>query len=94
MCIISVSYTHLDVYKRQVVNPQRACICMGSPGSGNSYCIVNQFIKQQIEKGYTQYIYDYKLDVYKRQARNDDLEHVGLFQAQEDTSRFLPLLVC
>lgn len=27
-------------------------------------------------------------------ARNDDLEHVGLFQAQEDTSRFLPLLVC
>lgn len=40
-----------------VVNPQRACICMGSPGSGKSYCVVNQFIKQQIEKGYTQYIY-------------------------------------
>ena len=30
---------------------------MGSPGSGKSYCVVNQFIKQQIEKGYTQYIY-------------------------------------
>ena len=23
-------------------------------GSGKSYCVVNQFIKQQIEKGYTQ----------------------------------------
>lgn len=43
-----------------VVMPQRACICLGSPGSGKSYCVVNQFIKQQIEKGYTMYIYDYK----------------------------------
>ncbi|NDV84831.1 conjugal transfer protein MobC [Bacteroides sp. 51] len=43
-----------------VVNPQRACIVLGSPGSGKSYAVVNQFIKQQIEKGYSMYIYDFK----------------------------------
>ena len=58
-----------------VVNPQRACICMGSPGSGKSYCVVNQFIKQQIEKGYTQYIYDYKFPDLSEIAYNHLLNH-------------------
>ncbi len=43
-----------------VVAPARACIVMGSPGSGKSFGVINQFIKQQIEKGYTMYIYDFK----------------------------------
>jgi DNA-binding transcriptional regulator YbjK len=43
-----------------VVNPFRAGIVLGTPGSGKSYAIINQFIKQQIEKGYSQYIYDFK----------------------------------
>lgn len=43
-----------------VVNPFRAAIVLGTPGSGKSYAVVNQFIKQQIEKGYTGYIYDFK----------------------------------
>jgi DNA-binding transcriptional regulator YbjK len=43
-----------------VVNPFRASIVLGTPGSGKSYAVVNQFIKQQIEKGYSQYIYDFK----------------------------------
>lgn len=43
-----------------VVNPFRAGIVLGTPGSGKSYAVVNQFIKQQIEKGYTGYIYDFK----------------------------------
>lgn len=43
-----------------VVNPFRAAIVLGTPGSGKSYAVVNQFIKQQIEKGYTAYIYDFK----------------------------------
>ena len=58
-----------------VVNPQRACICMGSPGSGKSYCVVNQFIKQQIEKGYTQYVYDYKFPDLSEIAYNHLLNH-------------------
>ncbi|NDV57964.1 conjugal transfer protein MobC [Bacteroides sp. 519] len=43
-----------------VVNPFRATIVLGTPGSGKSYAVVNNFIKQQIQKGYSQYIYDYK----------------------------------
>ena len=43
-----------------VVNPFRASIVLGTPGSGKSYAVVNNFIKQQIEKGYSQYIYDFK----------------------------------
>lgn len=43
-----------------VVNPFRASIVLGTPGSGKSYAVINSFIKQQIEKGYSQYIYDFK----------------------------------
>ena len=43
-----------------VANPFRATIVLGTPGSGKSYAIVNNFIKQQIEKGFGLYIYDYK----------------------------------
>lgn len=43
-----------------VVSPQRGCIVVGCPGSGKSYCVINQFIKQQIEKGYALYCYDFK----------------------------------
>lgn len=45
-----------------VVNVFRGCIVVGNPGSGKSYAIVNQFIKQQIEKGYSMYVYDFKFD--------------------------------
>lgn len=33
-----------------VVNPFRASIVLGTPGSGKSYAVVNNFIKQQIER--------------------------------------------
>ena len=60
-----------------VVLPQRGCIVVGSPGSGKSYCIINQFIKQQIEKGYALYCYDFKfpdlsLIVYNHLLKNKD----------------------
>ena len=43
-----------------VVNPFRATIVLGTPGSGKSYAVVNNYIKQQIEKGFSVYIYDFK----------------------------------
>ncbi len=45
-----------------VVNPFRATIVLGTPGSGKSYAVVNNYIKQQIEKGFSMYIYDFKFD--------------------------------
>ena len=60
-----------------VVLPQRGCMVVGSPGSGKSYCVINQFIKQQIEKGYALYCYDFKfpdlsLIVYNHLLKNKD----------------------
>jgi hypothetical protein len=43
-----------------VVNPFRATIVLGTPGSGKSFAVVNNYIKQQIEKGFSMYIYDFK----------------------------------
>ena len=43
-----------------VVNPFRATIVLGTPGSGKSYAVVNNYIKQQIEKGFSMYVYDFK----------------------------------
>ena len=44
-----------------VVNPFRASMILGTPGSGKSYA-VNNYIKQAIEKSYALYIYDFKFD--------------------------------
>lgn len=43
-----------------VVNPFRATAVLGTPGSGKSFAVINNFIRQHIEKGFTMYIYDYK----------------------------------
>ena len=40
-----------------ILLPQRASIVLGTPGSGKSFAVVNSYIKQQIEKGYSMYIY-------------------------------------
>lgn len=45
-----------------VVNVFRAVNVVGLPGSGKSYAVINQFIKQLIEKGFAMYIYDFKFD--------------------------------
>ena len=45
-----------------VVNPFRASMILGTPGSGKSYAVVNNYIKQAIEKSYALYIYDFKYD--------------------------------
>jgi len=58
-----------------VVNPFRASIVLGTPGSGKSYAVVNQFIKQQIEKGFSQYIYDFKFPDLSTIAYNHLLNH-------------------
>jgi len=58
-----------------VVNPFRATIVLGTPGSGKSYAVVNNFIKQSIEKGYSMYIYDYKFADLSTIAYNHMLTH-------------------
>ena len=51
-----------------IVNPFRAAIVLGTPGSGKTFAIINNYIKQQIEKGYTMYVYDFKFPDLSRVA--------------------------
>ena len=43
-----------------VVNPFRASMVLGTPGSGKSFAVLVPAMKQMIQKGYTMYVYDYK----------------------------------
>ena len=58
-----------------VVNPFRATIVLGTPGSGKSFAVVNNYIKQQIEKGYSMYIYDFKFPDLSTIAYNHMKNH-------------------
>ena len=58
-----------------VVNPFRAVSVLGTPGSGKSYAIINNFIKQQIEKGFAIYCYDFKYPDLSTIVYNHLLHH-------------------
>lgn len=65
-----------------IVNPFRASMVLGTPGSGKSYAIVNNYIKQQIEKGFAVYIYDYKFPDLSEIAYNHLLGHLDGYKVQ------------
>ena len=62
-----------------VVNPFRATLVMGTPGSGKSFAVVNNFIRQHLEKGFTMYIYDYKFP---------DLSNIAYHYLQKNRKSF------
>lgn len=65
-----------------VVNPFRATIVLGTPGSGKSYAVVNNFIKQQIEKSFAMYIYDYKFPDLSEIAYNHLLKYADRYEVK------------
>lgn len=65
-----------------VVNPFRATIVLGTPGSGKSYAVVNNFIKQQIEKSFAMYIYDYKFPDLSEIAYNHLLKYADRYDVK------------
>ena len=64
------------------VNPFRATIVLGTPGSGKSYTVVNSFIRQQIEKGFAMYLYDFKFDDLSSIAYNHLLNHLDAYETR------------
>ncbi|WP_153848756.1 conjugal transfer protein MobC [Sphingobacterium paramultivorum] len=62
-----------------VVNVFRASTVLGTPGSGKSFAIVNNYIKQHIEKGFAMYIYDFKFDDLSLIAYNHLLKHTDKY---------------
>nr|WP_311467724.1 conjugal transfer protein MobC [uncultured Porphyromonas sp.] len=65
-----------------IVNPFRASMVLGTPGSGKSFAIVNNYIKQQIEKGFAMYIYDYKFPDLSEIAYNHLLTHLDAYEVK------------
>ena len=65
-----------------IINPFGASMVLGTPGSGKSYTIVNNHIKQQIEKGFAMYIYNYKFPDLSEIAYNHLLHHLDAYEVK------------
>lgn len=68
------------------VNPFRASIILGAPGSGKSFAIYNAFIEQTIRKGYTMFLYDYKFPDLTQRVLQEiayQTKHEGLWSNME-----------
>lgn len=61
-----------------VVNPFRATMILGTPGSGKSFSVYNPFIEQMIDKGYCMFVYDYKFPDLTEIVYNETLRKYPL----------------
>lgn len=53
-----------------IINPFRAIMVLGTPGSGKSYFVIRHVITQHIKKGFTMFVYDFKFDDLSKIAYN------------------------
>ncbi|GAA4431394.1 type IV secretion system DNA-binding domain-containing protein [Pontibacter saemangeumensis] len=86
-----------------IVNPFRATLLIGTPGSGKSFSVVNPFIRQLLAKGFSMAVYDFKfpdlgkLAYYhylvnrKKGPLKNHRFHVINFNSVEHSRRFNPL---
>ncbi|WP_144266047.1 MULTISPECIES: conjugal transfer protein MobC [Bacteroidota] len=65
-----------------VVNPFRATIVAGTPGSGKSWAIINNYIKQHIELGFSMYVFDFKFDDLSVIVYNHLLKHTDKYKVK------------
>lgn len=54
-----------------IINPFRATLVLGTPGSGKSYFVIRHVITQHIQKGFAFFIYDFKFPDLSRIAYNN-----------------------
>ncbi|MBC5862829.1 conjugal transfer protein MobC [Flavobacterium turcicum] len=62
-----------------IINPFRAVMVLGTPGSGKSYFVIRHVITQHIRKGFTMFIYDFKFDDLSKIAYNTWLNYKHLY---------------
>lgn len=60
-----------------IINPFRALLVLGTPGSGKSYFVIRHVITQHIRKGFAMFVYDFKFPdlsiiVYNTWLKNKD----------------------
>ena len=78
-----------------VVNPFRATMVLGVPGSGKSFSVYNPFIEQMVEKGYSMFVYDYKFPdltevVYNETLRKYPMKRNPDFGTRAGAPEYIP----
>ena len=63
-----------------IVNPFRATIVYGTPGSGKTFAVINQFVKQHLNKGFAMYVYDFKFPDMSTMVYNELLRNEGKYE--------------
>ena len=62
-----------------VINPFRATMVLGTPGSGKSFSVYGPFIEQMIAKGYSMFIYDYKFPDLTEIIYNEFMDNINRY---------------
>jgi hypothetical protein len=62
-----------------IINPFRAMLVLGTPGSGKSYFVIRHVITQHIKKGFSFFIYDFKFPDLSRIAYNHLLQNQSAY---------------
>ncbi|HEX8331021.1 MAG TPA: conjugal transfer protein MobC [Segetibacter sp.] len=65
-----------------IINPFRAVMVLGSPGSGKSYFVIRHVITQHIKKGFTMFVYDFKFDDLTKIVYNTWLKHKSQYPVE------------
>lgn len=63
-----------------VVNPHKATLISGLPGTGKSAYLIREVIKQSIQKAHTLLCYDYKYDDLSKIVYNELLKNLDAYQ--------------
>ena len=63
-----------------IVNPFRGTVVYGTPGSGKTFAVINQFIKQHLSKGFSMYVYDFKFPDLTTIVYNELLKNQGKYE--------------
>lgn len=67
-----------------VINPFRATMVLGTPGSGKSFSVYGPFIEQMIAKGYSMFIYDYKFPDLTEIVYNEYLVNLKKYKKEPE----------
>lgn len=62
------------------INPRRGLLILGSPGSGKSYFIVENIIRQTSTKGFVQFVFDWKFPELSTLAYNYYLKNFAKYR--------------
>lgn len=63
-----------------IINPFRGLLVLGSPGAGKSYFVIRHVITQHIKKGFTLFVYDFKIPDLSLIAYNTYLRYKHVYR--------------